>query len=133
VPRKGVGNALPQRGLEPVKIEHERLAVCRANPLGVVAVRATLPPNFILSPQAVARSTNKIAPELQAIPDLEFSLGVWRPDLLDPRLRNGAADRAEDNRRHSARKCHSDNQLLDAALHGRLHNCNYWAARPLRL
>jgi hypothetical protein len=53
-------------------------------PLSPIARR---PYNYS-SPQAVARSVKKIALKLLAIPELEFSVGVWRHDLslLDWRL-----------------------------------------------
>jgi hypothetical protein len=82
-------------------------------PLSPIARR---PYNYS-SPQAVARSVKKIALKLLAIPELEFSVGVWRHDLslLDWRLCNGATDRAGGNRCNPARNRRSDDQLPDAA------------------
>jgi len=92
-----------------------------------------------LSPESLARSIKKIAPELLTItePEVSFrkrgSIAVgegFLPDHLglpDRRLRNGAADRTDGDYRHRNRR--SDDQLRDAAAsHDRLPSMNAIAA-----
>ena len=84
------------------------------------------------SPQSVARPVKEIASELLAISEPEVSVrklisireSFLRADLgrLRRRLRNGAADRADNDHRHSNRNRRPDDQPRNAAVsHDRLH------------
>ena len=84
------------------------------------------------SPQSVARPVKEIASELLVISEPEVSLrkrrsireSFLRAELgrLDRRLRNGAADRADNDHRHSNRNRRPDDQPRNAAVsHDRLH------------
>jgi len=78
------------------------------------------------SPQSVARSVKEIAPELLTLSEPEVSVRKRRSlresslpaDLgrLDRRLRNGAADGADRDHRHSNRNRRPDDQLRNAAV-----------------